>query len=598
MLDSLSGDLRFENRRMDVDIYSGDVLGGKIKHAHAEIPHLSFKSSHLNVNGLVNADLKQGMGFIHQSPLEKSIGKKMRGMELSGPMNLNLDLTIPLAGKSVELTSDGSIVINKGTLDLPDWNLKLEQLNGNVKFDRTTLSSDKLKANIFGNPATLSIKPDKLGETDTTFVDLKGSVSATSLQNYLKYPVFNLFEGEADYQAGLHIPHGGENLPHHLFFKSPLKGMQIGAPKPFGKMKSETVNLNLVSEFGGNANANIQFSLDKRVEALMEFIPAEKNWFVTLSSQDVVGHVKIPAGDNNGIIQGQFTRLHLTPFLQNEDKTFAPASVPSFYLTSKDFKYGDRAFGKVEFNVANEKDRLLFNKILIDNADYQLSMVGFWNKTPDVHLSNLKGVFSSQRTKGLFEKLNLADALKTKQLDVDFDLSWPGDIYAPEINKMEGELNIALGPGRILEVGDEVEAKMEVGKLLNLLSPHTLIRRLNLDFSDLTHDGFSFDEMKGQFVLSDGNAQTRDTYFDGPIAHVALKGRIGLSDRDFDLKLNIIPYVTSSLPVIATIAGGPIAGIATWIADRVFTTAMKKNVDHYYAMKGSWDDPIVEKLNN
>jgi uncharacterized protein YhdP len=77
---------------------------------------------------------------------------------------------------------------------------------------------------------------------------------------------------------------------------------------------------------------------------------------------------------------------------------------------------------------------------------------------------------------------------------------------------------------------------------------------------------------------------------------VYVDGKIGLAEKDYNLTLKIFPNVTSSLPLVATIAAGPVAGVATWLADKIFSHQVKKMTEIHYNVTGSWSKPNMVKL--
>jgi uncharacterized protein YhdP len=131
---------------------------------------------------------------------------------------------------------------------------------------------------------------------------------------------------------------------------------------------------------------------------------------------------------------------------------------------------------------------------------------------------------------------------------------------------------------------------------LSILSLQTIPRRLKLDFSDLSHQGYSFDIFKGNFVIKKGIMSTQDSYLDGPVAYASMKGDLDLVRRMYDLNLSISPHITASLPVVATIAGGPIAGLAAWVANKIINQSMQKISAYSYKISGPWKEPIVQQL--
>ena len=140
------------------------------------------------------------------------------------------------------------------------------------------------------------------------------------------------------------------------------------------------------------------------------------------------------------------------------------------------------------------------------------------------------------------------------------------------------------------------EQKIGLGKLLSILSLQTLPRRLQLDFSDLATSGFTYDVFKGHFDLRDGLLTTNDSVMDGPIANVSIQGNLNVLDRWYDLQLQVYPYITASLPVVATIAGGPLAGVATWAANHVINQGMQRVSGYTYKISGPWQQPVVQQV--
>ncbi len=78
-----------------------------------------------------------------------------------------------------------------------------------------------------------------------------------------------------------------------------------------------------------------------------------------------------------------------------------------------------------------------------------------------------------------------------------------------------------------MDIGETNGTKMDIGKMLSIFSLQTIPRRLSLDFSDVFQKGYSFDSIKGDFNFNNGDMHTNNLRFDGPVAKVAIQGRIG-----------------------------------------------------------------------
>ena len=183
-----------------------------------------------------------------------------------------------------------------------------------------------------------------------------------------------------------------------------------------------------------------------------------------------------------------------------------------------------------------------------------------------------------------------SEAIHGGKLGGSIELDWLGSSGDFDLGSLEGELNLKAEKGSIEAIEEGP------GKLLHLVSLNSLQRRLSLDFSDIFKGGFSFDEMSGRFVLLDGNAFTDDFTIRGNSADIAISGRTGLKARDYDQLIEVTPQLSSSLPVVGAIAGGPVVGATVLLAERLFGDQFNKVGRVYYKVTGSWDSPVYERV--
>jgi uncharacterized protein YhdP len=135
--------------------------------------------------------------------------------------------------------------------------------------------------------------------------------------------------------------------------------------------------------------------------------------------------------------------------------------------------------------------------------------------------------------------------------------------------------------------------------VLGLLSLNNLPRRLLLDFSDLFAEGFSFDKIKGSFVIDGGNAYTTDLYVDGPPARIDISGRIGLAEQDYDELVTVTPYVKTGISLAGALAAGPAVGAVLLMAETLLEGQLgplNRIAQTQYTVTGPWADPVITRL--
>jgi uncharacterized protein YhdP len=75
-----------------------------------------------------------------------------------------------------------------------------------------------------------------------------------------------------------------------------------------------------------------------------------------------------------------------------------------------------------------------------------------------------------------------------------------------------------------------------------------------------------------------------------------MEGRLGIVDEDVDMKMAISPALGGNLAVAGFVLGGPVGGVATYITQKAIQKQMNKSANYRYHVVGSWDDPVIEKL--
>ena len=134
-----------------------------------------------------------------------------------------------------------------------------------------------------------------------------------------------------------------------------------------------------------------------------------------------------------------------------------------------------------------------------------------------------------------------------------------------------------------------------VGRLLGVLSLQSLPRRITLDFRDVFSDGFAFDSISGSMKVTSGVLRTDDLSIRGPSAKVFMSGSTDLAAETQDLRVKVQPTLSESVALGAAIAG-PVAGVATLLAQKVLKDPIEKLFSYEYGVSGTWKDPQVVKL--
>lgn len=283
---------------------------------------------------------------------------------------------------------------------------------------------------------------------------------------------------------------------------------------------------------------------------------------------------------------------------KEEKKTpLSPNQIPNLALEIESLYWGQKPLGKLNLQGGAQKNTWILKEATLQAKPYLLTLKGNWIKQDLVDKTD---VDATLKIRDLAEFLSIWDVpsvVMAKDGTLKFKGGWLGDFRDFALKHVSGEVALVLKNGRVTHFDPDTEKKLGLGKLLSILSLQTIPRRLKLDFSDLAYDGYSFDQFEGNFTIKNGVMSTNNSTIDGPVALVTMKGNLDLDKRLYDLDLHVSPHVTASLPVVATIAGGPIAGIATWAASKIINEGVDKVTGYTYSITGPWLEPVVQQVH-
>lgn len=323
------------------------------------------------------------------------------------------------------------------------------------------------------------------------------------------------------------------------------------------------------------------------------------DWSFSLKQKKIAADLTYHALTNT--LSGFVKYLHLAKIDNaNENNeslsTIKPGQIPNLNLRIDNLSIGTMKVGDVTLKSQSTSERLKIDYCRIDSPVYQFNIEGDWTQKGRSNQSKMQFKMHLTDLAKSLERWDITPVVYAGTGDLEFHGSWNGTLYNFSLASLNGTMNLQLKNGRITHLSPETEEKLGLGKLLSVLSLQTIPRRLTLDFSDLSHQGYSFDIFKGNFSIKNGIMSTQDSYIDGPVAYASMKGDLDLVKRMYDLNLSISPHITASLPIVATIAGGPIAGVAAWIANKIINQSMQKISAYSYKISGPWKQPIVQQL--
>jgi len=647
---NITGKLIFSNRAMEILAHNAKIMQSNIDSVRAFIPDLNKPI--LSVDSTINSESQLGLKFINSSPLKANLGEKLKHISLRGPMQLGLKLLIPLDDSILnqETQVKGNVRLHDNYLYPRDFNFGINGLAGELIFTQDALFAKNLHGELFKQPVNINIDTISAANKEVlTKITLHGKAEAKDVAAGFDINLDASIKGAAKYQALFEI-HNTLAKNSFLQVDSDLQGISIDLPAPLFKNASSNKKSSFIyyfseartpkaiikygdqitASFDKNKNLSTDISkLDVSLwgdylsrlktttsnksgaifnslilkinklnalgqtlsKVLLQINKEEQNWRINIAAlPEIKGSILISKNPDMQI-SGIFEQLQInsTSDAKKFTSNIKPQNIAPLDFIIENFSYNNKNFNKIYLTTRPQSDGMEISKLNIEHPDFKVQASGNWIKQQ----TSLHGKLHTQNAGNLLTSLNINNNVIGGNGGANFELNWPQAPYDFSLKKLTGKFNVELKKGYIVNLGSRTEIKLGVGKALNALS----LRNLSSDITSITKKGLKFDKFNTDAEIKNGNIVIKFLKLEGPIAKVVASGLIGLIAKDYNMYVNVIPHITSSVPIAATFAAGPIIGLISWVvADVVVAPVIKKATTYKYHVTGSWDDPTMEKI--
>lgn len=334
---------------------------------------------------------------------------------------------------------------------------------------------------------------------------------------------------------------------------------------------------------------------DRSLNALtITAAPDKERTLMTLTSQEIDGDIEWHSPSKteaNGRVVAKLKKLHIPSGKEddhddaNKDIKRLDKKYPALDIKADDFKLGTKALGSLELNAFEVDEDWVIERLKISNPDSTLFADGRWHNWTRSPNTNLTFSLTANDVGKTLKRFGHPKSIKGGIALISGQLQWPGSPHQFKKKGLHGEFTLGASKGQILKV------KPGVGRLLGLLTLQSLPRRLTLDFRDLFSEGFAFDEISGTAKINNGVMHSDDFFMTGPAAETEIKGDINLNAETQNLDVKVVPHISDTLS-LAALAGGPIAGAAAFVAQKLLKDPLNKIAQSKYTITGTWDNPI------
>jgi len=386
-----------------------------------------------------------------------------------------------------------------------------------------------------------------------------------------------------------------------------VRGLHIAGTTPevrlerwlrLGRNKNERLGL---AERVRSVNLEIGtlYALGQRLEAhSVQLDRSARDWLVQVDGPLVSGSLFVPYDFEGGrSIVVDMERMILPgddEAPERDAPAIDPRSLPALSLAAKEFGIGNRYFGNVVAEFQKTSAGLSADNLVATDPTFEIIGSAGWVAQPEDPLGSQSYITATLESTNVVETMRRLDyqpGIESADLGVLVDISWSGGPRLDFLDSMNGEVQVRLGTGQLVEV------EPGAGRVFGLMSIVALPRRLSLDFRDVFEKGFGFDEIAGTFSIVDGVASTCNLGLEGPAADIAIIGSVDLVDKRYSQSAVVSANVGNALPVVGAVVAGPQAAAALLIFSQIFKKPLQEVGQLYYDVTGAWEDPAIESSN-
>ncbi len=253
-------------------------------------------------------------------------------------------------------------------------------------------------------------------------------------------------------------------------------------------------------------------------------------------------------------------------------------------------------YGEWEFKLRSYDDNITLEEIEssvkslrvgpVDNM--QSTLMWTLGDDPKTHFS---GRVSADDLANALVDWGYQQEVHSKAAWFDVDSSWEGVPTDFEFNEILANIRFKLNEGNFADASSSGTGAL---KLIGILNVSHLIRRIKLDFSDLTKEGLAFDTVTGDVSLDHGIFEFKDPIrIKSPSSQIRLAGGVNMNTSEFDMRMGVTLPLANNLPWLALIGGLP-AAAGVYVLSKIMREQVDKISSVVYNVTGSFEDPVIK----
>lgn len=253
---NVSGTIDMKQSMLNINVDKANYKKVSLSNVQSQISNVSAKHLMLTIQGQANGDGPEILEYLNASPVGVRQPGIAKNLSVSGPINIDLGLKIPLSGNDdTKIDAKLNLPGNKVQWgDIPP----LENLKGRMRITENNPEFEDVSADFLGGAFRITSTPSA---ADNSSFSISGNINANFLKTYIAenlktrvHPaLINAMSGSAKYDGLINFNKAGSQTN----LKFDLRNWASSAPLPANKLAGSPMagQLNMRTYSGSKSNS-------------------------------------------------------------------------------------------------------------------------------------------------------------------------------------------------------------------------------------------------------------------------------------------------------------------------------------------------------
>ncbi|WP_170066807.1 YhdP family protein [Vibrio gangliei] len=229
---NLQLDLLFENQSMYLHSTSADLMDVHANKIDGVIPDLA-PDGHIEIHAQAQGEGASVRDYMMSTPLVDSVGAALTAVRVTGPVDAELNLSIPFNGDDADVSGFANLKDNPIEVQTPS--IQLEHANGKITFNNDVVSGSGLKAQLLNQDIALDFNSHSQGQGYSVGIDVVGDTDMIKLKQQIDSVWLKPLAGNAPWNLGVDIQLNDIGFTYQIDGNADLEFLTSQYPAPLGK---------------------------------------------------------------------------------------------------------------------------------------------------------------------------------------------------------------------------------------------------------------------------------------------------------------------------------------------------------------------------